>query len=44
MDGQSNTKVQLYLYSPSGPSWSAKGWTLPLWRLYRSGYFFHWNL
>jgi len=23
-------RVQLYLYSPSGPSWPVPGWTLPL--------------
>ena len=23
-------RVELYLYSPSGPSWSVLGWTLPL--------------
>jgi len=23
-------RVELYLYSPSGPSWSVRGWTIPL--------------
>ena len=25
-----NKRVELYLYSPSGPSWPVRGWTLPL--------------
>jgi len=33
MHGNSNTKVksrvELYLYSPLGPSWPMKGWNLP---------------
>jgi hypothetical protein len=27
---QVKERVELYLYSPSGPSWSVLGWTLPL--------------
>jgi hypothetical protein len=28
--GEVKERVQLYLYSPSGPSWPVRGWTLPL--------------
>ena len=37
--------VELYLYSPSGPSWSVLGWTLPLplaWRASGSKHCLHW--
>jgi hypothetical protein len=33
--------VELYLYSPSGPSWTVIGWTLPSPLLYRI--FWNWN-